>query len=95
MSSIRSARSTGGDRRGPVSVLTTSASLQDGTEDLQVFAFEPGLPGAPTGLVRGPPSRKPLAKSPWTGAGTRSATPSTSLPRDSRQPWWDFCAAPS
>ena len=38
---------------GPVSVLTTSASLQDGTEDLQVFAFEPGLPGAPTGLSEG------------------------------------------
>lgn len=38
---------------GPVSVLTTSASLKDGTEDLQVFGFEPGKPGAPTGLSDG------------------------------------------
>jgi putative ABC transport system permease protein len=34
-------------------VLTTSAALKDGTEDLQVFAFEPGKPGAPTALSDG------------------------------------------
>jgi putative ABC transport system permease protein len=38
---------------GPVSVLTTSAALKDGTEDLQVFGFQPGQPGAPTGLSDG------------------------------------------
>jgi putative ABC transport system permease protein len=38
---------------GPISVLTTSAALKDGTEDLQVFGFEPGQPGAPTGLSDG------------------------------------------
>lgn len=38
---------------GPISVLTTSAALKDGSEDLQVFGFEPGRPGAPTGLVEG------------------------------------------
>lgn len=38
---------------GPISVLTTSAALKDGTEDLQVFGFEPGQPGAPTGLSEG------------------------------------------
>ncbi len=38
---------------GPVSVLTTSAALKDGTEDLQVFGFQPGQPGAPTGLSEG------------------------------------------
>ncbi len=38
---------------GPVSVLTTSAALKDGTEDLQVFGFEPGQPGAPTALSEG------------------------------------------
>lgn len=38
---------------GPISVLTTSAALKDGTEDLQVFGFQPGQPGAPTGLSEG------------------------------------------
>lgn len=38
---------------GPISVLTTSAALKDGTEDLQVFGFQPNLPGAPTGLTEG------------------------------------------
>jgi putative ABC transport system permease protein len=38
---------------GPISTLTTSAALKDGTEDLQVFGFEPGRPGAPTGLTEG------------------------------------------
>jgi ABC-type antimicrobial peptide transport system permease subunit len=38
---------------GPISVLTTSAALKDGTEDLQVFGFEPDQPGAPTGLSEG------------------------------------------
>ena len=38
---------------GPISVLTTSAALKDGTEDLQVFGFQPGLPGAPTSLSEG------------------------------------------
>ena len=38
---------------GPVSTITTSAKLKDGSEDLQVFAFEPGKPGAPTGLQDG------------------------------------------
>lgn len=43
----------GVEAAGPVSVLTTSAALKDGTEDLQVFGFQPGLPGAPTGLDEG------------------------------------------
>lgn len=38
---------------GPISTLTTSAALKDGTEDLQVFGFQPGQPGAPTGLSDG------------------------------------------
>lgn len=38
---------------GPISTLTTSAALKDGTEDLQVFGFQPGKPGAPTGLSEG------------------------------------------
>ena len=38
---------------GPISTLTTSAALKDGTEDLQVFGFQPGQPGAPTGLSEG------------------------------------------
>lgn len=38
---------------GPVSTITTSAKLKDGSEDLQVFAFEAGKPGAPTGLSEG------------------------------------------
>ncbi len=38
---------------GPISTLTTSAALKDGTEDLQVFGFRPGQPGAPTGLDEG------------------------------------------
>ncbi len=43
----------GVEAAGPVSVLTTSAALKDGTEDLQVFGFEPGRPGAPTSLAQG------------------------------------------
>ena len=38
---------------GPISTLTTSAALKDGTEDLQVFGFQPDKPGAPTGLSEG------------------------------------------
>lgn len=44
---------------GPVSVLTVSAPLPDGTEDLQIFAFQPGKPGAPTGLSEGSLPTKP------------------------------------
>lgn len=43
----------GVEAAGPVSVLTTSAALKDGTEDLQVFGFQSGKPGAPTGLSEG------------------------------------------
>lgn len=38
---------------GPIALLTTSAELKDGGEDLQVFGFTPGLPGAPTGVSEG------------------------------------------
>lgn len=36
-----------------VSLLTTSAPLPDGTDDLQLFGMTPGAPGAPTGLSEG------------------------------------------
>lgn len=36
-----------------IATLTTSSPLPDGTEDLQVFGFEPGAPGQPTGLSSG------------------------------------------
>lgn len=47
------ASAPGVTQAGPISVLTTSAALKDGTEDLQVFGFQPGKPGAPTGLREG------------------------------------------
>lgn len=37
----------------PLTTLTTSAPLADGTDDLQLIGFAPGQPGAPTGLVEG------------------------------------------
>jgi putative ABC transport system permease protein len=38
---------------GPVSLITVSAPLPDGTEDLQLVGMEPDLPGAPTGDLEG------------------------------------------
>lgn len=43
----------GVEAAGAIATLTTSAALKDGTEDLQIFSFQPGKPGAPTGLSEG------------------------------------------